>query len=519
MINSSIPPAILLCTIVLALLLLFLFRGDGIVKQAEIKPFTRIFESSVPGYSVISELSTNILGIKSEFFFLIGLLFYIARKSIKTANESIGTLVSEYLISTVSIESHDPLYTFVMNWIVREDPTKTSLSLVARTIVTSSGDYWDNVGPSSNFDLSNWEVKVPLRYEPNYGTTYCYWYEGRPIWITQLQQQLSLYQIECKVVLKCLGRSSKPIRRLIQHCREEDHKARTASTVICFPLRKKARRADQPPWAPSISRRRRDMETIILNKKLKSAIEEDVRDFLHKETRRWYLEHGVPYRRGHLYYGAPGTGKTSLSLALAGMLNLNIYCLPLGDPSLTDDDLVQLVQSLQCPSIVLLEDIDATSFEKRTNVSSSNNEPEERQGITLSGLLNAIDGVGSPEGVFLIMTTNHLEKLDEALIRDGRVDFKVEFTLPGKDELRDLFIRTYTQKDELGTELETKAENFAKLVPPDRFSAAEIQGFLIPRKKNPDDALVDVTKWASDKLAARFKREAEATARSGSARC
>ena len=513
MANSIILPAVLLCSIILTLFFLFHFRGDGIVKQAETEPFTRIFETYVPGYGVISELSTNILGIKSDVFFSIGLLFYIARKSIKTASESIWTLISKYLISTILIESHDDLYPPLMNWIVEQDPTETPRSLRVRTTVTSPWDYWDNVDPSIEFDLSDWEVKVPLRYEPNYGTTYLYWHEGRPIWITLIQQQLSLMEIECKIVLTCLGRSPKPIKCLIQHCRERDYKAQKASTVIRFLLPKKMRMTtDRPPWARPIFRHSRDMDTISLDKDLKSKIEDDVQEFLNPQARRWYYEHGVPYRRGHLYYGPPGTGKTSLSFALAGKFSLQIHCLSLGDPSLMDDDLGHLFQTLHNPSIVLLEDIDATSFtQKRTNVSSSNNEPEERQGVTLSGLLNAIDGVASPEGVLLIMTTNRLGKLDEALIRDGRVDLQVEFALPGKDELRDLFIRTYTRENKMGTELYAKAENFATIVPPSKFSAAEIQGFLIPRKKNPEDALANVTKWAEDKLAAKVKREAEGT--------
>lgn len=83
--------------------------------------------------------------------------------------------------------------------------------------------------------------------------------------------------------------------------------------------------------------------------------------------------------------------------------------------------------------MVLLEDIDATSIVRRrtstisgkkrkSSIVETNPGPEEGQGISLSGLLNAVDGVAFAEGVVLVMSTNHPEKLDDALIRDGRVD-------------------------------------------------------------------------------------------------
>ena len=69
-------------------------------------------------------------------------------------------------------------------------------------------------------------------------------------------------------------------------------------------------------------------------------------------------------------------------------------------------------------------------------------------GISLSGLLNAIDGVASHEGRVLIMTTNHPEKLDAALVRPGRVDRKVGFRLAMREEVRELFVRMYRVSEE-----------------------------------------------------------------------
>ena len=65
------------------------------------------------------------------------------------------------------------------------------------------------------------------------------------------------------------------------------------------------------------------------------------------------------------------------------------------------------------------------------------------QGVSMSGLLNAIDGVASQEGRVLVMTTNHPEKLDDALVRPGRVDMRIEFALANKQQSRELFMRMY----------------------------------------------------------------------------
>jgi chaperone BCS1 len=122
---------------------------------------------------------------------------------------------------------------------------------------------------------------------------------------------------------------------------------------------------------------------------------------------------GIPYKRSFLLYGPPGTGKSSLAQALAGHFKLSISYLNLSD-NIDDFCLNLLLNLAPKKSIVLLEDIDCL-FEVRKNSERVNS-------ITFSGFLNAIDGVRSQEGRIIIMTTNHKEKLDPALLRAGRTD-------------------------------------------------------------------------------------------------
>lgn len=136
--------------------------------------------------------------------------------------------------------------------------------------------------------------------------------------------------------------------------------------------------------------------------------------------------HGVPYRQNHLYYRPFSTGKTSLSFALAEKYRLTVHCMSLSNQMLTDNNFGLLFHRLTNPCIILLKDTDATNFiQKRTTINSSNVGPKKGQGILLCSLLNTIDRVVSPEGVVLIITTNHQEKLDDVLIRNNHVDLKV----------------------------------------------------------------------------------------------
>lgn len=136
-----------------------------------------------------------------------------------------------------------------------------------------------------------------------------------------------------------------------------------------------------------------------------------IQEFLGSEAE--YTRLGVPYRTGLLLHGKPGTGKTSVASVLAHDLKLDVYYVPL---STIDDDgaLMELFQGINPRSILLLEDIDAAR--------AATNRKGESKGVTMAGLLNALDGMATPHGLITIMTTNHIESLDAALIRPGRID-------------------------------------------------------------------------------------------------
>lgn len=150
----------------------------------------------------------------------------------------------------------------------------------------------------------------------------------------------------------------------------------------------------------------------------------------------WYRQKRIPWRMGWLLYGPPGTGKTSVARAIGQALDLPIFAYDLA--TFTNHDLADSwKKSLEhVPCIVLLEDLDGV-FHGRDNVSDG----EDGDGVTFDCLLNCISGVGDSSGVLVIVTTNRVDRLDEALgkpdsarggisTRPGRIDWAVELPLP-----------------------------------------------------------------------------------------
>jgi len=381
------------------------------------------------------------------------------------------------------------------------------------------------------------------------------------------------------------------------------------------------------------------MDTVILDEEQKKMIINDMNEYLHPASPKWYATRGIPYRRGYLFHGPPGTGKTSLSFALAGIFGLEIYAISLQEPTLSEGDLMQLFNGLPRRCIVLLEDVDAAgllrdglsdksddkkggkkgkkdgegkddkkggkgeatekpkqdedytlkdlarelkaiSGPKQAGRGGRNDDNPNRQpgaGISLSGLLNAIDGVATHEGRVLIMTTNHPEALDAALVRPGRVDRRVEFRLALRKQVQELFVRMYAASEEAPPEMKLKptangvkattvkkttvmngnsshnndekqinghvkggvysspatsedqlagmsreelqdlADDFASQVPDDTFTPAEVQNLLMRYKKEPRTAVERVARWVKETLQEKEEEAAKKAEKDGDA--
>ncbi len=180
-------------------------------------------------------------------------------------------------------------------------------------------------------------------------------------------------------------------------------------------------------WDVKMSLPTRDLNTVIIPEKDKRSILDELDSFFANE--QLYADLGLPWHRGYLFTGPPGTGKTSLARALASHYGMHVYYLSLSDVKM-DDELISLVSAVPPKSMLLIEDIDiACAATERSNDTGK---------ASLAGLLNVLDGFATPHGLVKVMTTNHIERLDDALLRPGRTDHILQVGYLGRAELKAL---------------------------------------------------------------------------------
>ena len=190
-----------------------------------------------------------------------------------------------------------------------------------------------------------------------------------------------------------------------------------------------------------------------------------------------YKDKEAPFRRGWCIHGPPGTGKSTLPAVVASELGGIPMCvLPMGMPGLTDPILDSLLHKAPVPSLIVLEDVDAalpaTHVRKPAGVDGGG-PGTGMPAVTLAGLLNALDGLGAHEGHLVILTTNHIGKLDPALLRAGRCDVTVKLPLAGRDQARSMFQAAFPDAGP------SDVDQFQALVRAGKVSPATLSEFLM----------------------------------------
>lgn len=214
------------------------------------------------------------------------------------------------------------------------------------------------------------------------------------------------------------------------------------------------------------------LESVVLEPGEKEHLLEDIAQF--RKSKRRYQRLGIPYHRGYLFYGPPGTGKTSLVSALAAHFGLSIYTANLTE--FTDRSLMSGVNQVPANSVLLFEDIDSMrnsqSRAGSTGETDSKQNASSQSGVTLSGLLNVLDGFYAPTGVLFVMTTNHMEKLDQALLRPGRIDYRLYLGNASDRQKLELYRRFFPHSSEAEIREFVEASRSAETM-------AEFQGLLL----------------------------------------
>jgi mitochondrial chaperone BCS1 len=471
--------------------------------------FENILEALIPGYPLISRFLRTI-GLDISWI----VRFFVVPLTIITCVHYFYTNVSGHLFnlftSSIHVESDDELFDIVLAFLVRKSASIGLRSGIATTRPDKSTALQSETFPTFSLDSTNSTgsgARKRIRLEPD--EQHIWFLHNRRLFRFQRSKFRAPmgYVVSQTITLTVLGFRTHSIKDLIADMQDQWTAGSKPKTTILRPLAKEVRDRASYPWAVIAQRPSRSIDTVILEEALKKSILRDIGNFWSRGAAEWYSSHGIAYRRGYHFWGPPGTGKSSLAFAVAGVFDVDIYCISVNDPELTEGGFLGLLSHLSRRSILLLEDIDSAGLRRESHRS---NDGRNESGISLSGLLNAIDGVASSEGRILIMTSNIPDDIDGALTRPGRIDFSVEFKSASKEQSREIFLRMYSRPTRPSAkdakidavkdhDLKLLAIRFEDEIPDRLLTPAELQGFLLT-KTDPRDAVDHVGTWRDDVL-------------------
>lgn len=439
---------------------------------------------------------------------------------------SVPKLISSWFTASVSIPSHHPLQNPSMAYMLDQGLGKN-----ARTLALTVGE----PEPFARHYDSD-QMRDQLKYVPAVGT-YAFSYKGYSMTYEKLPppvettrdrggevRVLPPKENTGPIVISCrsLFAGAKPIQDLLDELKASVTESTEFVTMF---YRATPRHGDgKIRWDYGINRPARTLAAVTLDAEIKDGLVNDIENYLDPKTRRFYIENIIPYRRGYLLYGPPGTGKTTMATAIAGEYRMEVYLLSLAQDGLTDPILDNLFDWLPRKCILLLEDIDSAGIGREDMIKAKekqqkkkddkqDGQEDEQRGITLSGLLNNLDGVQAAEGRIILMTTNSPDSLDKALVRPGRIDRKVLFGHASHEVCTKLYTRIFTKSAAHLADGETAWEHdipalakaFADQIPTGVITPAEVQGHLLQNRTDPVAAVSSAALFAKETVEAKKK--------------
>ncbi|UTC29678.1 AAA+ ATPase [Bajunvirus bajun] len=346
----------------------------------------------------------------------------------KSVPQHLARLFMSQCVVTLTVYDSDRAYDYLSIWFGRHADSKRARRL-------GVAEWWDHETERSKIELTPGSGLHVFRSDKRWFFVRRSIEEGKSDGFTNKRKQT--------LTIMTFGRSQQPLHDLIAKSRNVNEDENSIPVFL---------------WTGNsytlVERRpKRSLDTVYLNKALKAGVIADVERFLARK--QWYAARGVPYRRGYSFEGPPGTGKTTFIFAIASHIGRAIYII---NPSaVSGDNGLQAAINEAGSGVVVIEDIDAIKASEARDP-DKHQKPKEKKGageameeafggITLSGLLNAIDGIASRDGRLLFITSNHADALDPALMRPGRVDKRAFLDLAGACEAEQMFRRFHPDQD------------------------------------------------------------------------
>jgi chaperone BCS1 len=365
----------------------------------------------------------------------------------------------ERLVITVQVDSKDNAFTWFQVWLSKQHVAGKMRDLALTTRNNLQG----------GFTISDEENAPKALLAPTDGTFHvCL--EGQRYWFSASRERMQgsnsvLIGFHETLTIRTLFTNRAALHALVASAYKAVHVPEEPRVDILAP------RWDD--WNVVQRVKPRAPESLVYANGLFEKILEDARKFLASE--QWYTDMGIPWRRGYLLHGPPGNGKSSLITALAGAIKRSVCVMNLSSLALTDEAVTNLLGEAPEGSLVLLEDVDAV-FTGRER--SSGNDSK----LSFNGLLNALDGVTAQQGRMVFMTTNHLEKLDPALVRPGRCDVHQFVGNATREQIAGMLTRFYaTLEADAAHALSVRIQDHA-------LSMARVQEYLVRHRDDPEGA-------------------------------
>lgn len=215
---------------------------------------------------------------------------------------------------------------------------------------------------------------------------------------------------------------------------------------------------------------KREFDSVILDKEIKDDIKLSIDRYKDKDHKEKLKSFGINHKMNLIFAGLPGTGKSSLMFSIASLLDKDIATIDFNDKDLSDHSFIKALNRIPEQCIFVLEDIDALYV---------NRDKSRDNTVSFSCILNFLDGIYSKEDLVTIITTNHLNQLDKAIIRPMRIDKIIKFTHCSKYQYETIFTKFF------GEDHNELMNNIYKTIKFKKFTTSMLQNWFIKYLYDP----------------------------------